>query len=113
MVIDRKRRVNRIPAPLLAFLLCLPALAGAAQSSPSRSKDTPSLAKILSESKPSEWHRPDPESLLVMRLASGRIVMELDPTYAPLHVANIRTLVSIQTLVFPMRVFSNRNFKGG
>jgi cyclophilin family peptidyl-prolyl cis-trans isomerase len=28
-----------------------------------------------------------------MRLPSGRIVMELDPAYAPLHVANIRTLV--------------------
>jgi peptidylprolyl isomerase len=28
-----------------------------------------------------------------MRIPSGRIVMELDPSYAPLHVANIRTLV--------------------
>lgn len=84
--------VNRVPA-LLALFLCLPALAGAPQSSPSKSKETPSVAKILSESKPSEWHRPDPENLLVMRLPSGRIVMELDPAYAPLHVANIRTLV--------------------
>jgi cyclophilin family peptidyl-prolyl cis-trans isomerase len=78
---------------LLSSLLCLPALAGASEGSPPKSRDTPSFAQLLSESKPSEWRRPDPEDLLVMRLHSGSIVMELDPTYAPLHVANIRTLV--------------------
>jgi peptidylprolyl isomerase len=82
----------RTPA-LLAVILCLPALADAPRSSPPKVKDTPSFAQILSESSHSEWRRPDPEDLLVMRLPSGRIVMELDPSYAPLHVANIRTLV--------------------
>ena len=67
---------------LLALFLCVPALA-----------DTPSFAQILSESKPAEWRKPDPENLLVMRLPMGPIVMELDPDYAPLHVANIKTLV--------------------
>jgi peptidylprolyl isomerase len=78
---------------LLALPLCLPAFAGPPTGSPPEGKDTPSLAQILSESKRSEWRRPDPENLLVMRLPSGRVVMELDPVYAPLHVANIRTLV--------------------
>ncbi|HEV2268880.1 MAG TPA: peptidylprolyl isomerase [Steroidobacteraceae bacterium] len=78
---------------LVAVLLCLPALAAAPKGNPPKSRDTPSSAQILSESKGSEWRRPDPENLLVMRLASGRVVMELDPVYAPLHVANIRTLV--------------------
>lgn len=83
----------RIPA-LLSLLLCLPALAGSVKDNPSPAgKDTPSFAQILSESRPWEWRRPDPEDLLVMRLPSGRVVMELDPAYAPLHVANIRTLV--------------------
>lgn len=77
----------------LALLLCLPALAGFVEGSPPKGKDTPSAAQILSESKPWEWRRPDPENLLVMRLPSGRVVMELDPDYAPLHVANIRTLI--------------------
>lgn len=77
----------------LALLLCLPALADSPRSTPPRIKDTPSLAQILSESSHSEWRRPDPEDLLVMRIPSGRIVMELDHSYAPLHVANIRTLV--------------------
>jgi cyclophilin family peptidyl-prolyl cis-trans isomerase len=77
----------------VALLPCLPAVAGSAAGSLATGKDTPSAAQILSESKPSEWRTPDPENLLVMRLPTGRIVMELDPDYAPLHVANIRTLV--------------------
>jgi cyclophilin family peptidyl-prolyl cis-trans isomerase len=80
-------------AALLALLLCLPALADSAQGSTSQQKDTPSFAQILAASKGSEWRRPDPQDLLVMRLPSGRIVMELDPAYAPRHVANLRTLV--------------------
>jgi peptidylprolyl isomerase len=77
----------------LALLLCLPALAGSREGSAPKGKDTPSSAQILSQSHPWEWRRPDPENLLVMRIPSGRVVMELDPAYAPLHVANIRTLV--------------------
>ena len=77
----------------LALLPYLPALAAPPGSSPPKAKDTPSLAQILSESKGLEWRTPDPEDLLVMSLPSGRVVMELDPAYAPLHVANIRTLV--------------------
>jgi peptidylprolyl isomerase len=78
---------------LLALLLCLPALAAPAEGKPPTSKDTPTSAQILSESTPAEWRRPDPENLLVMRLPSGNVVMELAPAYAPLHVANIKTLV--------------------
>jgi cyclophilin family peptidyl-prolyl cis-trans isomerase len=78
---------------LLALPVCLPALAGPPEGRPPGRVDTPSSAQILAESSGSEWRRPDPEDLLVMRLRSGRIVMELDPDYAPLHVANIRTLV--------------------
>lgn len=78
---------------LLALLLCPPVLADSPKGSPPTSRDTPSLAQILSASKPWEWRRPDPGNLLVMHLPSGRVVMELDPAYAPLHVANIRTLV--------------------
>lgn len=85
-------RITQIVAPL-ALIACVPALAGPLRGRAPMSKDTPPVAQILAESKRSEWRRPDPENLLVMRLPSGRVVMELDPTYAPLHVANIRTLV--------------------
>lgn len=81
------KMTTRILAPL-ALLLCLPAIAASLKGG-----DTPSVTQILSESKPRDWRRPDPENLLVMRLSSGPVVMELDPVYAPLHISNIRTLV--------------------
>lgn len=73
---------------ILAMCVCAPALAAAA-----RSKGTPSAAQILAHAPRSQWRTPNPDDLLVMQLPSGRVVMELDPAYAPLHVANIRTLV--------------------
>ena len=79
---------------LIAVLASLPALAAVPpKSSAVKDTYTPSAAQILSDSKPWEWRRPDPDDLLVMNLPSGRVVIELDPEYAPLHVANIRTLV--------------------
>lgn len=78
---------------VLVMLPCLPALAASPKANPAKDRYTPSAAQILAESKPWEWRRPNPENLLVMRLPAGRVVIELDPQYAPLHVANIRTLV--------------------
>jgi len=51
------------------------------------------MADVLAASKPSDWRTPDPENTLYMELAGGRVVIELAPEFAPLHVANIRTLV--------------------
>jgi peptidylprolyl isomerase len=39
------------------------------------------------------WRRPDPENLLYLELASGRVTIELAPRFAPRHVANLRALV--------------------
>lgn len=39
------------------------------------------------------WRTPSADSLLVMQLDSGRVVMELAPQFAPKHVANIKQLV--------------------
>lgn len=58
--------------------------------------DTPAkpktMADVLAASKPSDWRLLDPENTLYLDLASGRVVIELAPGYAPLHAANIRTL---------------------
>jgi peptidylprolyl isomerase len=51
------------------------------------------VADVLAGSKPSDWRTLDPENTLYMELAGGRVVIELAPEFAPLHVANIRTLV--------------------
>jgi peptidylprolyl isomerase len=51
------------------------------------------MADVLAASKPSDWRTLDPENTLYLELASGRVVIELAPEFAPLHAANVRTLV--------------------
>ncbi|MFQ3243509.1 MAG: peptidylprolyl isomerase [Arenicella sp.] len=57
-------------------------------------------AEIVSSEKTSgvelsaEWRTPKAESVLLMQLDSGRVVIELAPQFAPNHVANIKQLVS-------------------
>jgi cyclophilin family peptidyl-prolyl cis-trans isomerase len=51
------------------------------------------MADVLAASKPSDWRTLDPENTLYLELAAGRVVIELAPEFAPLHAANVRTLV--------------------
>ena len=51
------------------------------------------MADVLAASKPSDWHALDPQNTLYLELASGRVVMELAPAFAPRHAANVKTLV--------------------
>ena len=53
----------------------------------------PTMADVVAASKATDWHALDPQNTLYLELARGRVVMELAPTFAPKHVANIRTLV--------------------
>ncbi|MBM0103857.1 peptidylprolyl isomerase [Steroidobacter sp. S1-65] len=50
------------------------------------------MADVLAASKPSDWRPVDPENTLYMDLAAGRIVIELQPEFAPKHAANLRAL---------------------
>jgi peptidylprolyl isomerase len=52
----------------------------------------PIMADVLSNSAPGDWRRLDPENTLYMDLASGRVVIELAPAFAPNHVANVKAL---------------------
>jgi peptidylprolyl isomerase len=70
----------------LALLLPLP-LAAASQPEPAIT-----MQQVLDASKPSDWRRLDPANTLYLELASGRVVIELAPAFAPRHVANIRAL---------------------
>jgi Cyclophilin type peptidyl-prolyl cis-trans isomerase/CLD len=53
-------------------------------------------AEVIAHSAPSDWRPVDPENLLVMDLADangvpgGRVIIELAPDFAPVHVANMR-----------------------
>jgi len=81
-------RVALLSACLCA---CAPfALAATAQApSPPKPK---SMQELLDASKPSDWRTLDPDRTLYLQLATGRVVIELAPGFAPAHVANIRTL---------------------
>jgi peptidylprolyl isomerase len=52
--------------------------------------------EILDASPASAWRELDPARTLYMELASGRVVIELAPQFAPEHVANIKTLAHEQ-----------------
>src|SRR6266704_1884619 len=50
------------------------------------------MADVLAASKPGDWRALDPERTLYVELASGRVVIELAPMFAPRHVANVKAL---------------------
>ncbi|MEP6632878.1 MAG: peptidylprolyl isomerase [Luteimonas sp.] len=50
------------------------------------------MQELLDASQPGDWRTIDPARTLYLELATGRVVIELAPTFAPNHVANIRTL---------------------
>jgi peptidylprolyl isomerase len=82
-------------ALLSACLLIALAPVAAAATSPAPTKATPkpkSMQELLDASKPSDWRTLDPANTLYLELATGRVVIELAPGFAPTHVANIRTL---------------------
>jgi peptidylprolyl isomerase len=51
-----------------------------------------SAAEIIAAAPDADWRTPDPANLLYLELASGRVIIELAPQFAPEHVGNIRTL---------------------
>jgi peptidylprolyl isomerase len=69
---------------ILLALCALAPLQGMAKAAP--------MAQILASSAPADWRTPDPENVLYLELSTGRVVIELAPKFAPLHVANIRKL---------------------
>jgi cyclophilin family peptidyl-prolyl cis-trans isomerase len=78
-----------LPGLLAAgFLISATAAAGPGPSHP-----TAGAIDILAQSAASDWRPIDPENTLYLELGSGRVVIELAPEFAPLHVVNLKTLV--------------------
>jgi peptidylprolyl isomerase len=80
-----KKRVTALGTALLAM-----AIANATADSPAKPQ---TMQQVLDASKPSDWRPLDPANTLYMDLPSGRVVIELAPAFAPLHAANIKTMV--------------------
>jgi peptidylprolyl isomerase len=84
------RATAAIAGPMVAAGLLLATLFAAA-AEPARPAYR-SAGDIIAAAPADHWRRPDPDNLLYMQLASGVVVIELAPRFAPEHVANIRTL---------------------
>jgi peptidylprolyl isomerase len=52
----------------------------------------PTMADVLAASTASDWRPIDPNNTLYMDLPKGRVVIELQPEFAPKHAANLRAL---------------------
>jgi len=61
-------------------------------SQPALSAKPLNMPEVLKASSPADWRALDPNNTLYVELPSGRVVIELAPAFAPLHVANIKTL---------------------
>jgi peptidylprolyl isomerase len=68
----------------------LAGVAAAAPSAPARKPLT--AAEVLAASSPSDWRPLDLQNTLYMELGSGRVIIELNPQFAPRHVANVEAL---------------------
>src|SRR5262245_43156627 len=74
---------------LSLLLLSLAAAFGA----DSTTKKALTMAEILAGSKPTDWRPLEPENTVYLEIPQGRVVIELAPIFAPLHVANVKALV--------------------
>lgn len=74
--------------------LALPLLIAAAPTQPAKSLSpkTQSAAEIIAASPASDWRALDPENTIYLELPAGRVIIELAPTFAPGHVANIKAM---------------------
>src|ERR1700722_1678797 len=80
-------RVGRLIAGAACFLYA--AASPAADPAPAWQ----SFTDIVKESPAADWRTPDPANTLYVELPSGRVIIELAPAFAPLHVDNVKTLV--------------------
>ncbi len=90
-------------AVLAALLSTTLASAGAIAQTPSAAASTTPAAKpfqsysdIVAAAPADAWRTPDPQNIIYVEIAGGRVVIEVAPTVAPSHVANIRALIREQ-----------------
>jgi len=76
--------MNILVRSIALILMSLASISGA--------DDPLSTADVMASLEESDWRRPDPGNLLYMQLASGTVIMELAPKFAPQSILNIKTL---------------------
>ncbi|HWO11609.1 MAG TPA: peptidylprolyl isomerase [Polyangiaceae bacterium] len=96
----RCREALLVAAVLLACAAPVAPAVSSAAASPSASNEGAAapdsggrtMADILAAAAPEDFRTPDPNDTLYLELASGRVVIELAPRFAPNHVANVEAL---------------------
>lgn len=80
--------------PFLIALAAAALLAGgdAASAQAARRSTVPADPPAPPPPGPNDWRTVDPENMLVIETSKGRVVVELAPQVAPLHVERIKTL---------------------
>jgi peptidylprolyl isomerase len=73
---------------------CLMLSANAFAIGSSDREKPPTTAQVMESATAADWRRPDPSNTLYMELATGRVIIELAPRFAPAHVANIKQLAA-------------------
>ena len=77
---------------MLAAFVALALLAQAPTPAPPPARPA-TMAEVLAAASPADFRPLDPENTLYLDLATGRVVIELAPAFAPAHVANVKQLV--------------------
>ena len=85
---------QRIPFRLLLWLaLVASGLTSEAQTpAPAASPGALTMASVIAAATSADWRPLDPENTLYLELASGRVVIEIAPAFAPAHAANVKAL---------------------
>jgi len=65
----------------------------AAAAVPTAAPAGPTAADIIAASTPADWRPLALDNTVYLELATGRVVIELAPQFAPLHVSNIKALI--------------------
>lgn len=76
------------------FLLCaaINVFAQLAQAGEAPKAKPVAMAELIAAAPAADWRSLNPENTLYLELASGRVVIELAPSYAPQHVRNVKAL---------------------
>jgi peptidylprolyl isomerase len=70
----------------------LVAISSTAWAGDSGQRAAPAMSEVIAASNAEDWRPLDPENTLYLELASGRVIIELAPEFAPHHVANVKAL---------------------
>ena len=86
------KTTKKIGLSLAIALACTSSLLSAQDNATAPAKPK-TMQDVLEASQPSEWRALDPNKTVYMELASGRVIIELAPAFAPEHSKNIVALV--------------------